>query len=90
MTRRERQRRQAKRQRYTMLAMLALGLVVGVLVAIMISNNARQRVLAEYARDTIETCEEDGAIDCHSEWVYDGLVLTDFYVSGQTMGAQDE
>lgn len=64
--------------------------LLGGLVAIMISNNARQRVLAEYARDTIETCEEDGATGCHSVWVYDGLVLTDFYVSGQTMEVQDE
>lgn len=87
MTRRERQRRQAKRQRYTMLAMLALGLVVGVLVATLVGNARRLDALRPVAQVTLEECEQSTEIEeCNITYNYDGTTLVDFVVSGRSAG----
>lgn len=67
--------------------MIILAIVSAVLGTVAITNRIenkiRQAWLMPYAEATIEQCETDGLLECHTEWVYDGIVLVGFDTVGK-------
>lgn len=54
-----------------------------VAITLLVSNMTMRNALMPLAEDTLEYCEKDGVLDCHTEWKYSGLVLTGFDTIGR-------
>lgn len=63
--------------------LVLLIIILSVEITLAASNVARRAYLEPLAEATLEQCETDGTLDCHTEWVYDGQVLVGFDTIGR-------
>lgn len=60
-------------------------IIISLLSGLALGNTARRQYLQPQANEVLQLCESDPELTgCHVEWVYDGMVLMEFDVVGQS------
>lgn len=63
--------------------LVLLIIILSVEITLAVSNAARRAYLEPLTEATLEQCETDGTLDCHTEWAHDGQVLVGFGTIGR-------
>lgn len=62
---------------------ILLALAAGFATGVIMANNSRITYLDRFTPDMVSKCEQDGTANCHVEYIYDGLFITEPMVKGE-------